>query len=66
MKIQIVDSKILLDGRCLSVISEVLANEDLIMICDAGGSNANEDLELTQELESSSTFDYNNKGGGEM
>lgn len=39
---------------------------DLIMICDAGGSNANEDLELTQELESSSTFDYKHKGGGEM
>lgn len=44
------------------------ANEDLIMICDAGGSNANEDLELTQELESSSTFEaLNNKHkGGEL
>jgi len=36
------------------------------MICDAGGSNANEDLELTQELESSSTFDYKHKIAGEM
>jgi SNF2 family DNA or RNA helicase len=31
MKIEIVDSKILLDGKCLNLVSEVLANEDLII-----------------------------------
>lgn len=41
------------------------------MICDAGGSNANEDLDLTQEPEHNSskesTFDVLNKHkGGEL
>ena len=41
------------------------------MICDAGGSNANEDLDLTQEPEHNSskesTFDvFNKHKGGEL
>lgn len=40
------------------------------MICDAGGSNANEDLELTQEPEQQSyketTFEVLNKHKGEL
>jgi hypothetical protein len=29
------------------VPSKAIRNDDIVMICDAGGSNANEDLEIT-------------------